>query len=127
MGARSTGLERDIIEFLRKLGYDVTAPKLVRGNSGYDQQFDILAVKGNQEILFDISAESEVGADRVVAFFAKIFDTKPQRPILICVPNVNRDARNLIAMYKIEAVIAQDKQGVLQRLSDVLSSTRSNS
>lgn len=127
MGAKDAISEQDIIKFLRKLGYKVTAPKIVRGHSGSDQQFDISAVKDNQEILLDISWGSEVDADRVVAFFAKIYDTKPRRPILICVPGINRDARNLIAMYKIETIIAQDTQGVLERLADVFTVRQSNS
>jgi hypothetical protein len=127
LGAKDEGTEEDIIKLLRKLGYNVTAPKIIRGKFGSDQQFDISAIKDNREILLDISSGPEVGPDCVVAFFAKIFDTKPQRPILICVPGVNRDARNLIEMYKIETVIAQDRQGVLQGLSNILASKQSGS
>ena len=49
------------------------------------------------EILFDITSGSVVGPG-VVSFFAKIFDTRPQRPILICVPGVNREAKSLGAV-----------------------------
>jgi len=122
LGPQDAALEQDIIKFLRRFGYKVTTPKIVRGSSGADQEYDISAVKDGREILFDISSRSETGADRVVAFYAKNFDTRPKRPILICVPGVNRDARNLIAMYKIETVIAEDSRQVLQKLSEALTS-----
>jgi len=117
---KQTGPETQIIEFFRSRGYSVTAPTRLRGISGYDEDFDVFARKGEEEILIDIaSEESAVGPEKVVAFFAKIFDTKPKRPVLICVPSLDHDAKSLVTMYKIEAVTAPNMDGVLSRLSEI--------
>lgn len=120
MGAKDPALEQEILKFLRRSGYSVTAPKLVVGRSGSNEKFDISAAKGDEEILFDITSAPIVGSEQVVAFVAKTFETRPKRPILICVPALNHDAKSLVAMYKIETVTAKDTQGVLTSLSEIL-------
>ena len=110
-----------ILEFLQKSGYEVTAPKRIRGLSGEEQTFDFSATKDGEEIVFDVASEPmEIGARAVVTFFAKIFDTKPRRAILICIPGVNREARNLITMYSIQTATGSDVNQVLSRLSELL-------
>jgi hypothetical protein len=118
--AKQSEPETRIIDFFRSRGYNVTAPKSVRGISGYDEDFAISATKGRDEILIDVaSGESPVGPEKVVAFFAKIFDARPKRPVLICVPSLDHDAKSLVTMYKIESITAPDMDGVLSRLSEI--------
>jgi hypothetical protein len=119
LGVNQAGPEAQVIEFFRNRGFNVTAPVTVRGISGFDETFDISATKGQEEIMLDIAAgESAVGPEKVVAFFAKIFDTKPRRPILICIPTMNHDAKSLATMYKMETVTSTDIDGVLSKLSE---------
>jgi hypothetical protein len=113
-------LEPRLIEFFQKRGYSVTTPRVLRGISGYNQSFDISTTKGHEEIVLDIAAgATEIGPESVVAFFAKIFDTKPPRPILVCIPALNHDAKSLATMYKIETVTGSDMSGVLSGLSEI--------
>jgi hypothetical protein len=117
----SITIHPQILAFLQRFGYGVTAPKRIRGLSGEEQTFDFSATKDGEEIVFDIASEPiDIGAEAVVTFFAKIFDTKPHRPILICIPGVNRDARNLITMYSIQTATGNDVSDVLSRLSELL-------
>ena len=113
-------MEQRLVEFFQKRGYSVTTPMVVRGLSGFNQTFDLFATKGEEEIALDVaSAPTEIGAESVVGFFAKIFDTKPQRPILICMPALNHDAKSLVKMYKIENVTANDMDKVVSSLTGV--------
>lgn len=125
MEAKGTSLEQQIIDFFYQLGYRVIAPRFVPGNSGSSQKFDISAVKGDEEIVLDIASAREVGPEAVVAFVAKIFDTRPKRPILVCVPALSHDAKSLVTMYKIETVTARDTHGVLLALSNIFASEQS--
>jgi len=118
----SITVHAQIIEFLQKLGYVVTAPKTIRGLLGGEAQtFDFSASKDGEEIVFDIASEPiDIGAETIVAFFAKIFDTKPRRAILICIPGLNREARNLTTMYSIQTATGRDIGQVLSKLSELL-------
>jgi hypothetical protein len=107
-------------ELLQIAGYTITAPETLAGASG-PQTFDILAKRDDEEIVLDIESEqSEVGPDIIAAFFAKIIDTRPRRPILICLPGLNRDAKSLSTMYNLEIVIANEIQDALTKLSELI-------
>jgi hypothetical protein len=82
-----------IAELLQKTGCTITSPKTVRGVSG-PQTFDISAKRGDEELVLDIeSDQTEVGPEIIAAIYANILDTRPRRPILICIPGLNRDAK----------------------------------
>jgi hypothetical protein len=111
---------RRIAELLQKTGCTITSPKTVRGVSG-PQTFDISVQRENEEIVFDIESEhTEVGPEIIAAFYAKILDTRPRRAILICIPNLNRDARSLSIMYKLETVIASDIREAETKVSELI-------
>jgi hypothetical protein len=117
-----TRLVEHISKFFHCVGYTVPAPKSVNGRFGCDQAFDLSAVKADEEILLDIFVGSEVGPKEIVEFFAKIYDTKPKRPLLVCVLSLNHDARSLVEMYKIENITAKDTDSVLSALSQIFDS-----
>ena len=107
-----------IVEFFKKRGYSVTSPRIIRGLSGFDQQYDLSVANEKGEVVFDVaSGRSMVGPEVVVAFFAKILDTKPQRPILVCIPGLNHDAQSLVTTYKIETVTDSDTDAIVKKLS----------
>jgi|SRR5208283_400637 len=125
----SITVQAQIIELLQKVGYTVIAPKTMRGLSGGEEQaFDFSATRDGEEIVFDIASEPiDIGAEIIVAFFAKIFDTKPHRAILICIPGLNREAKNLATMYGIQTATGNDAGQVLSKLSELLGVTPSSS
>jgi hypothetical protein len=115
----------EIVELLRGLGYTITPPKTVRGRWGQEVTFDISATRAGAEIVIDISSgQAEIGPEIVVTFFAKILETRPRRPILVCIPGLNRDARSLVSMYKMETVIGSNIEEVLPKLSELLGTQR---
>jgi hypothetical protein len=109
-----------VVELFQIAGYTITAPGTLVGASG-PQTFDILATRGGEGIVLDIESEqAEVGPDIIAAFFAKIMDTRPRRPILVCIPGLNRDAGSLSTMYNLEIVIASEIQDALTKLSELI-------
>ncbi len=114
-------LETQIAELFQKFGYEVTTPKVIRGLSGVDHTFDVHASKGGSEIAADlVSATTDIGPESVAGFFAKVFDAKPQRAILIAIPKLNQEAQKLSAMYSIETVSADQVEDILKNLSSLL-------
>lgn len=98
-----------IVESFKKRSYSVTSARAIRGLSGISQQYDLSVANGKGEIVLDVaSGPSTVGPETVVAFFAKTFDIKPQRPILVCIPALNHDAQSLVTMYEIGAFFIND-------------------
>jgi hypothetical protein len=116
-------LEAPIIDVLRQLGYEVKAPWVERGFSEIDHTFDIYAHNGPSEIVLDIaSGTQEVGHESVFALFAKMYDMKPHRAILVAMPRLSPKAQRLSASYKIDVVGGASPEELVQRLRELLSS-----
>lgn len=123
--ARSAAHERDDIhrftEFFERLGFEVTSPKVVRGFSGIEHRFDIYASRNNSNIVLDvISAPTAVGPEKIVGFFAKVFDTRPSKGVLIAMPKLDEEAQKLSALYGVETIAAEQTDEILARLSRLL-------
>lgn len=116
-------LDAKITEFLKKNGYKVTMPRELQGFSGVTHSFDLGArnEKEKKEIVLDmISAVDEVKPQEVVAFFAKVYDTKPPFAILIAMPKIGVQAQRLSAMYGVRAIAAEDPNEALKKLMPIL-------
>lgn len=114
-------LETQIAALFQNFGFQVTSPKTIRGLSGIEHTFDVSASKDGSEIVADlVSATNDIGPESIVGFFAKVFDAKPQRAILIAMPKLNREAQKLSAMYNIETVAADRVEDVLKNLTRLL-------
>lgn len=111
-------LEIGITAFLEKAGFKVTAPTRMTGLSGVLHNFDMGAKNGSAEIVMDmVSAIDEVGPPQVVEFFAKVYDTKPAKSLLIALPKLGREAQRLGAMYGVEVIGAESVDEVKSKLS----------
>lgn len=110
-------LEAQLTEILTQRGYEIAASKTTRGNSGIDHIFDMLAFKDDHEIAFDVvSSEKPNGPREVLSFFAKVFDTKPKRAILLAMPGIDRDARKLAQLYGVEVVEGENNTSIIEGL-----------
>jgi hypothetical protein len=111
-------LEANVISVFEKSGFKVTAPIQLQGLSGVLHNFDLGAKRGDSVIVLDmVSAPNEVGPQDVVEFFAKIYDTKPSKALLIAMPRLNREAQRLGAMYGVEVIGAESPDEVVKRLT----------
>ena len=109
-----------MVDVLRGLGYEVEAAFVERGVSGIDHTFDVFAHNGQSDIVLDIaSGTQEVGQVSVFALFAKIFDTKHHRAILVAMPRLSREAQQLSASFKIEVVEGCSLEELLGHLKEL--------
>jgi len=104
-----------ISELLTKEGLTVKCPAFLKGKSGANHSFDIIAYKGNTDvpqrtIVIDLatSAEDAVSEQPVIALFAKIFDVSPEKAYLIAIPKLTENGKKMAELYKIRTIEAEN-------------------
>jgi len=118
-------LETPILRLMERQGITITSSKPLRGLSGIEHTFDMYGLKDETEFVLDIvSAANEIGPESVVGFFAKVYDTKPPRAILVVMPNVTKETQRLCSMYGIEVVAGKDTDEIIERLMVLLTQTQ---
>ena len=113
-----------IREFLIKQGLNVESPGVLKGKSGANHSFDIVAYKGDKSQLtvvdLAMSAGSVVSEQPVIALFAKIFDVSPERAFLIAMPKLSDNGKKMAELYKIRAIEAENQEEALESLRESL-------
>ncbi len=112
-----------IKDFLVKEGLKVESPALLKGKSGANHSFDIVATKdGAKSMVVDLamSAETVVSEQPVIALFAKIFDVTPERAYLIAVPKLSENAKKMAELYHIIAIEAKNQDEAIASLKQKL-------
>jgi len=114
-----------IRDFLMEEGLTVESPAFLKGKSGTNHSFDIVAYKGNarqKAMVIDVakSAESIVSEQPVITLFAKIFDVSPDKAYLIAIPQLNENGRKMAQLYKIHAIEAINQQEAVKALKEKL-------
>jgi transcription elongation factor Elf1 len=114
-----------IREFLAENGFEVESPAFLKGKSGANHMFDIVAhdgETGKKVTVIDLatSAEGEVSEQPVIALFAKIFDVSPDKAYLIAIPKVNENGRKMAELYNIQIIEAKNQKEVIEVLKDRL-------
>jgi hypothetical protein len=111
--SQSWFLVAPITELLTKEGLTVKCPAFLKGKSGANHSFDIIAYKGNADapqktVVIDLatSAEDTVSEQPVIALFAKIFDVSPEKAYLIAIPKLTDNGKRMAELYKIHAIEA---------------------
>jgi hypothetical protein len=102
--------EVPIINLLKENGYLVESPGTIKGKSGIEHIFDIIAYKQNNEKnIFAITIASsfeKVEPEVIVNHFSKAFDAKPSRSIIVAIPALNEDGKRLAKLYGIDVINA---------------------
>ena len=114
-----------IREFLMQEGLNVESPSLLKGKSGANHTFDIVAYKGDKSrnaIVVDLamSAGSVVSEQPIIALFAKIFDVSPEKAFLIAMPKLSENGKKMAELYKIRAIEAENQEQALKALKESL-------
>jgi hypothetical protein len=126
VGSKSIAFVNTAINnFLTKKGWKVQSPASVKGKSGAQHSFDIVAFKGSKSkkpIVLDIatSTENVVAEQPVVALFAKIFDVSPKKSFLVAIPKLNENGKKMAELYKIQIIEAQDQSQAIESLKESL-------
>ena len=96
----------ELAEVLGKAGYIVKCPATLKGASGVEHNFEFALLNpetpNNVEYVMDVELEeNEINEVKVLSFFAKAFDVKAKRKILVAIPKLNQRAREMAKNYKI--------------------------
>ena len=114
-----------IREFLMKEWLNVESPGLLKGKSGANHSFDIVAQKdgtSQNAIVVDLamSTGNVVSEQPVIALFAKIFDVSPERAFLIAIPKLSENGKKMAELYKIHAIEAKNQEEAIASLKETL-------
>jgi hypothetical protein len=114
-----------IREILRAEGLKVESPGLIKGKSGANHFFDIVAYqedKLQRVIVVDLamSGGNAVSEQPVIALFAKIFDVGPERAFLIAIPKLSENGKKMAELYKIRAIEAKNQEEAVATLKESL-------
>ena len=107
-----------IWEYLNKQGYRVTEGAVLPGKSGVEHTFDILAQRDDGFISYDMAICVISGGDResevktIFNFANKAYDTGINDRILIAIPEISPEAKQLANKQRIK-VIDSGKMGSL--------------
>ena len=118
-----------ITEFLRQNGFEVKSPAFLKGKSGANHMFDIVAwPKENEKSVMVIdlatSTENVVSEQPIIALFAKIYDVSPATAYLIAIPKLNDNARKMAELYNIRAIEATNPKEAINSLKEKMTRTK---
>lgn len=116
-----------IREFLAEEGLKVESPAFLKGKSGANHMFDIVAYggeKGQKVTVIDLatSIESAVSEQPIIALFAKIFDVSPDNAYLIAIPMISENGKKMATLYNIQIIEAKDQNEVVKALKEKMKS-----
>lgn len=112
-----------IRDHLQRGGAAVELAYAVRGRSGANHVFDLVATKGDSRIFFDVrvSDGGDVELKDVLETYAKSLDGRSKPAVLVVVPGASSDARRGAAAFGIFLLEARDKGEVLGKLDSIVS------
>jgi len=118
-----------ITEFLMQNGFKVKSPAFLKGKSGANHMFDIVAwPKENEKSVMVIdlatSTENAVSEQPIIALFAKIYDVSPDTAYLIAIPKLNDNARKMAELYNIRAIEATNPKEAINSLKEKMTRTK---
>lgn len=111
---RETIYLKEIVSTLTRMAYKVDVLGTVEGVSGVSHRFDLVLSKEKMvEVVDIIFADDSVTEIPVISMFAKKYDSKPARAIVIAIPRMSEEGRKLAETYGIQVVEALNvKEGV---------------
>ena len=114
-----------IKEFLAENGFQVEGPGFLKGKSGANHMFDIVARKGDaaeKVTVIDLATSTDTGVTEqsVIALFAKMFDVSPEDAYLIAIPKINDNGRRMAELYKIHLIEVKDQKDATRFLKEEL-------
>jgi transcription elongation factor Elf1 len=112
-----------IRELLVDRGFNVESPAFLKGKSGANHMFDVVARKreGQQKTtVIDLATSSEgiISEQPVIALFAKIFDVSPDDAYLVAMPKMSENAKKMAQLYKILVVEAKNEKEATNKLRE---------
>ncbi|MGD0159998.1 MAG: hypothetical protein ABSB89_06835 [Candidatus Bathyarchaeia archaeon] len=118
-----------ISEFLAENGFEVRSPAFLKGKSGANHAFDIVASRkenAQSVTVIDLatSTDNVVSEQPVIALFAKIFDVSPHAAYLIAIPKLNDDAKKMAELYNIHAIEGKNQKEAMDSLKEKITQAK---
>ncbi|MEM3536759.1 MAG: hypothetical protein QXF44_03170, partial [Candidatus Bathyarchaeia archaeon] len=112
-----------IREFLVENGFDVESPAFMKGKSGANHMFDIVARREDAKqkmTVIDIatSTENAVSEQPIIALFAKMFDVAPESAYLIAIPKISENGKKMAELYNITVIEAKNQKEAIKALKE---------
>jgi len=112
-----------IRDFLIENGFEVESPAFLKGKSGANHMFDIVAHVEDAKhkiTVIDIatSTENAVPEQPIIALFAKIFDVSPENAYLIAIPKMSENGKKMAELYNITLVEAKSQKEAIRALKE---------
>ncbi len=112
-----------IRDFFTDAGFEVESPAFLKGKSGANHLFDIVAHKGETKpevTVIDIatSIENTVSEQSVIALFAKMFDVSPDNAYLIAIPKMSDNGKKMAELYTIRVIEAKNQKEAIKALKE---------
>jgi hypothetical protein len=113
-------IEPPIIGFLEAQAYKIEAPGRLKGESGTDHLFDIVATQDERTIIFTLAnGPSETDQDFAINLLGRYSDVRADRAVLVATPRLSNTAKRLLEFYGIEHVEGETKEEIVERLSAI--------
>jgi rubrerythrin len=114
-------LERPLAEFMESLGYKTESLATLRGGTGAEHTFNIVASGNGKTVVINLTSSiDEVDRESVLNFFAELFDVKVSQGILIAIPRLSKDARTLAKLYAINFIEGETIEEILSKLPEIV-------
>jgi ssDNA-binding Zn-finger/Zn-ribbon topoisomerase 1 len=102
-----------LIDYLKRRGYEVREDAVVKGRSGAEHKLDIIATKDDGIVIHDIAIGVEVGnepieLDKLFAFDNKAYDIGILDKVFIAVPALAKEARQFARRQRIKVFEAAE-------------------
>ncbi|MDH5781906.1 MAG: restriction endonuclease [Dehalococcoidia bacterium] len=109
-----------LLQFIQGRGYEVRENVRVKGRSGAEHTFDLLATKDDNIVVHNIAVGIEIsaqpiGLSRVFSLDDKAYDTGFYDKVLIAIPGVTPEARQFAARQRIRVLESADLEAFLAR------------
>jgi len=114
------GLKAQVRDYLEKQGYGITEGAKLLGKSGIEHTFDMLAQKDDGFTTYKIAIcviaggdmDSEVAA--IFSFANKAYDTGIQGRVLIAIPELSQEAKQLAQKQRIKVIGVEQMESMLE-------------
>ncbi len=112
-------LKSQIREYLEKQGYEITEEAKLLGKSGIEHTFDMLARRDDGFTTYNIAICITAGGDRerevdtIFSFANKAYDTGIQSRVLIAIPGISQEAKQLAQKQRIKVIAGEQIEALL--------------
>ncbi|MCL0082714.1 GspE/PulE family protein [Dehalococcoidia bacterium] len=112
-------LKAQIREYLQTLGYEITGGAKIRGKSGIEHTFDMLAQRDDGftsctvAVCIAAGGDSQTEGSTIFNFANKAYDTGIPTRILIAVPEFGREAKQLAQKQRIKVIDVERMESLL--------------